>query len=71
MRSSNAAQQKYRERKIHAGYKRVQIWKLDETNDEVKKKIKNACRIIGLSDEKEISQVMYEYYDQILQDIPL
>ena len=72
MRSHNEIQQEYKARKIQTGYKRTQIWKLDESNKSVQQRIKIACIKINQNhDEDGLIEEISAYTHNLLQDTPL
>ena len=68
----NQIQHNYRERKQKLGWKRIQIWKLDDTNLEVKKRVKKGALLANISlDEKKLLEDLSTYTDKSLKNIPL
>ena len=72
MRDHNEIQREYNTRKIQTGYKRIQIWKLDENNKFVQQRIKIACMKINQStNENNLIDEISAYTHDLLQDTPL
>lgn len=69
MRSNAQSQKKYKDRLIHDGFKRVQIWRTDENNERVKERIKRACKIID--EDYELMDEITSYTHNLLQDTPV
>lgn len=70
MRSHNEVQRAYKNRKIQTGYKRVQIWRLDENNISVQQRVKIACININQSSNEIVDEIS-AYTHSLLQDTPL
>ena len=65
-------QHNYRERKQKSGWRRIQIWRLDETNKQVKMRIKMGAKLINQTqDEASLVKKLSMYSHKMLQDIPL
>jgi hypothetical protein len=65
-------QHNYRERKHKTGWKRIQIWKLDETNRQVRERIQIGAKIANQSqDDIKLVDEISAYTHASLQDIPL
>ncbi len=63
-------QKNYMERKEKAGWKRIQIWKLDEKNKNVQLKIKFGAQLTNQSkNETELMDELTKYNDEMLKDI--
>lgn len=67
----NQIQANYRNKKYESGWKRVQIWKLDETNVNVKKQIKIGAHLANQpQDDARLIEEISKYTHDMLQDIP-
>ncbi len=63
-------QKNYMERKEKSGWKRIQIWKLDEKNKNVQLKIKLGAQLTNQSkNETELMDELTKYNDEMLKDI--
>lgn len=63
-------QKNYTERKEKSGWKRIQIWKLDEKNKDIQAKIKLGAQLINQStNEKQLIDELTKYNDEMLKDI--
>jgi hypothetical protein len=68
----NQIQHNYKERKQKAGWKRIQIWKLDDTNERVRERIKSGAKLANQTKhDKELIDELSAYTHAMLQDIPL
>ena len=68
----NQIQHNYKERKLNSGWKRVQIWKLDDTNTKVRARIKSGAQLANQSaQEKDLIDELSVYTHNMLKDIPL
>ena len=72
MSYSSNVQQEYKNRKLSQGFKRVQIWRLDETNKDVRQRIEYACKKINQQDNgQDLLKEIATYTHDLLQDTPL
>ena len=70
--SSSQLQNRYREQKLKLGWKRVQIWKLDEKDKNVRQRVQQGTSIANSSqDEQHLVDDITKYSDKLLKDIPL
>ncbi|MFN8770605.1 MAG: hypothetical protein ACK5Z5_05350 [Neisseriaceae bacterium] len=68
--SSREIQRNYVERKEKKGWKRIQIWKIDETNEEVQMRIKLGAQLVNQSEkEKYLMEELTRYNDEMLKGI--
>lgn len=63
-------QKNYLERKEKTGWKRIQIWKLDEKNKSVQARVKLGTQLANQSEnEKKLMEDLTKYNDKMLKDI--
>jgi hypothetical protein len=70
--SLNQLQHRYRDKKLKLGWKRIQIWKLDENNKEISQCIKQGSSLANNSkDEQNLVDEIMKHSNKLLKDIPL